>query len=98
MLAKLASVAITQAAGGCTYSLSMNTLAFAQAGVEQSVKGCQWVYRRAPAASGNGTVTLEATPNLFPWTRPSLYSLTIDITNNTVTLSQPGTSSVSLSH
>jgi hypothetical protein len=41
---------------------------------------------------GNGTVTLEATPNLFTFVRPNLYPLTIDIANTSVPVSQSGTS------
>jgi len=75
-----ASISISQAAGGCTYSLSTNSLTFPQAGGSQSVDvtaeaGCQWTVAQLPrwltatsgaSGTGNGTVTLRAAPNLFP--------------------------------
>jgi hypothetical protein len=105
-----ASIAITQAAGGCTYSLSANSLTFPQAGGSQSVnvtagEGCQWVVTGIPlwltltsgaSGTGNGSVNLQADPNIFPNTRPE-FPYTIDVANNSVSVSQPGTSPA-LSH
>ena len=99
------SIAITQAAGGCSYVLSTNSLTFPQAGGPQSVNvtagaGCQWTVTGLPlwltvtsgaSGTGNGTVTLQAAPNLFPGTRPN-YLFTINVANNPVTVSQTGTS------
>jgi hypothetical protein len=101
---------VTQAAGGCTYSLSSNSLSFPQAGGSQSVNvtagtGCQWVVTGLPlwltvtsgaSGTGNGTVTLEAVPNIFPNIRPE-FPYTINVANTAVAVSQPGTSGA-LSH
>jgi hypothetical protein len=106
------SLAITQAAGRCTYSLSTSNLTFPQAGGSQDVNvttgaGCQWVVTGLPlwltvtsgaSGTGNGTVTLQAAPNLFSMVRPSFPALTIDVANNSVGVSQTGTSGASLSH
>ena len=106
------SLAITQAAGGCTYSLSTSNLTFPQAGGPQDVNvtagtGCQWVVTGLPlwlevtsgaSGTGNGTVTLEAAPNLFSMARPSISQLTISIANNSVGVSQTGTSGAALSY
>jgi hypothetical protein len=106
-----ASIAITQASAGCTYTLSTNSLTFPQAGGSLSVDvavqpRCQWTVTGLPLwltvtsgarGMGNGTVTLEATPNLFGYVRPNLSPLTIDVANNSVTVSQSGTSAA-LSH
>ena len=105
------SIAITQAAGGCTYSLSTNSLSFPQAGGSQSVnvtagEGCQWVVTGLPlwlaitsgaSGTGNGTVTLEAASNLFYYTRPAI-PYTISVANSSVSVSQSGTSGTALSH
>lgn len=99
-----ASISISQAAGGCSYLLSTNSLTFPQAGGPQSVNvtaaaGCQWTVTGLPlwltvtsgaSGTGNGTVTFEAAPNLFPGTRPT-YSFTINVANNPVTVRQTGT-------
>jgi photosystem II stability/assembly factor-like uncharacterized protein len=106
------SIAITQAAGGCTYSLSTSNLTFPQAGGPQDVNvtagaGCQWVVTGLPlwlavtsgaSGTGDGTVTLQAAPNLFSMVRPSFPALTIDVANNSVGVSQTGTSGAPLSH
>jgi hypothetical protein len=104
------SIAVTQAAVGCSYSVSTNSLTFAQAGGSQSINvtagaGCQWVVTGVPLwltltsganGTGNGTVTLQADPSLFPLTRPEVpYS--INVANNSVSVSQAGTSPA-LSH
>ena len=105
------SIAITQAAGGCTYLLSANSLTFPQTGGPQSLNvtagaGCQWVVTGLPlwltiasgaSGTGDGTVTLQAAPNLFSMVRPSISPLTINVANNSVTVSQSGTSAA-LSH
>jgi len=102
-----ASVSITQAAGGCTYSLSTNSLTFPVAGGSQSVavaagEGCQWNVTGLPrwititsggSGDGSGTVNLEATANLFPGARTNIAP--IDIANIPVSASQPGTSGMS---
>ena len=78
-----ASISISQAASGCTYSLSTNSLSFPQSGGSQSVNvtagaGCPWTVMELPlwltvtsgvSGTGDGTVTLAAAPNLFPRTR-----------------------------
>jgi hypothetical protein len=106
-----ASISISQAAGGCTYSLSTNSLTFPQEGGPRSVdvtagSGCQWAVAQLPLwltvtsgvrGMGNGTVTVQAAPNLFPGSRtlPSLYAGlpgAIDVANNSVSVSQTGTS------
>jgi hypothetical protein len=101
-----AIIAITQASSGCTYTLSTSSLTFPQAGGSLSVdvttdRRCQWTVSGLPlwltvtsgaSGMGNGTVTLEATPNLFTFVRPNLYPLTIDIANTSVPVSQSGTS------
>jgi len=75
-----ASISISQAASGCTYSLSTNSLSFPQAGGSQSVNvtagaGCPWTVAELPlwltvtsggSGTGDGTVTIAAAPNLFP--------------------------------
>jgi photosystem II stability/assembly factor-like uncharacterized protein len=105
-----ASIAITQAAAGCIYSLSTNSLTFPQSGGPQSVSvtagaGCQWLVTGLPLwlsvtaggiGAGNGTVTLQAAPNPFSGGRP-FYSFTINVANNSVAVSQSGTSAA-LSH
>jgi photosystem II stability/assembly factor-like uncharacterized protein len=107
-----ANISISQAAGGCTYSLSTNSLTFPQEGGPRNVdvttgSGCQWAVAQLPLwltvtagvrGMGNGTVTLQAAPNLFPGSRtlPSLYPGlpgAIDVANNSVSVSQTGTSS-----
>ena len=99
------SIGITQAAGGCAYSLSSNSLSFQQAGGSQSVNvtagaGCQWVVTGLPlwltvtsgaSGTGNGTVTLEAAPNIFSYTRPEV-PYTINVANTAVSVSQSATS------
>jgi hypothetical protein len=78
-----ASISISQAAGGCTYAVSTNSLTFPQAGGSLTVvvaadTGCQWTVTGLPlwltvtsgaSGVGGGTVTLEAAPNLFPGAR-----------------------------
>lgn len=105
-----ASIAITQAAGGCTYSLSTTSLSFPQMGGPQSVNvtagaGCQWVVTRLPlwltatsgaGGVGNGTVTLQSGANAFSYARPS-FPYTISVANAPVSVSQSGTSGA-LSH
>jgi photosystem II stability/assembly factor-like uncharacterized protein len=74
------SLRVSQAAAGCTYSLSTNGLTFQQTGGRLSIevtagKGCGWVVTGLPlwlkvtsgaSGTGNGTVTLDAAPNAFP--------------------------------
>ena len=100
-----ASISISQAAGSCAYSLSTDSLTFPQAGGSQSIdvtatKSCHWKVTGVPlwlaitsgaSGNGNGTVALEAAPNLFPGARPG-YAFTISVANNPVTVSQTGTS------
>ena len=106
-----ASISISQAEGGCTYSLSTNSLTFPQAGGRLSIDvtagaGCQWTVAQLPLwltvtsgadGVGNGTVSLEAAPNLFPGNRtisseyPGIPGA-IDVANNSVAASQTGTS------
>ena len=100
------NIAITQAAGSCTYSLSTDNLTFPQTGGAQSVNvtagaGCEWVVTGLPlwltvtsgaSGTGDGTVTLLAAPNLFTFVRPSFTALAINIANNSVSVSQSGTS------
>jgi hypothetical protein len=89
-----ATISISQAAGDCTYALSTNSLTFPQAGGSLSVgvtanNNCHWNVTGLPpwltitagaSGNGNGAVTLEAAPNLFPGARTS-YTPTIDIAN-----------------
>lgn len=77
------SISISQAATGCTYSLSTTSLSFPQGGGPQSVdvsagSGCEWTVTGLPlwltvtsgaSGVGIGRVTLEASPNLFPGAR-----------------------------
>ncbi|MGO4881135.1 MAG: SBBP repeat-containing protein [Bryobacteraceae bacterium] len=95
-------VTVTQAANGCTYSLSTYGLSFPQAGGPQQVgvtagSGCEWVVTGLPlwltvtsgaSGTGNGTVTLTAAPNPFPQSRGGLGT----IANSTVGANQNGTS------
>ena len=105
-----ARIRVAQAASGCTYSLSTNSLTFPQAGGSQTVDvtagaGCQWVVTGLPLwltitqgarGTGNGPVTLQADANICVYTRPEVPNA-IDVANNTVSVSQPGTSPA-LSH
>ncbi len=97
-------IPISQAAGGCTYSISPNVLTFPQAGGSLSVdvtasESCHWNITGLPrwltvtsgASNGSGTATFEAAANPFPGTRPD-YTFTISVADNPVTVSQTGTS------
>jgi len=78
-----ATIAITQAATGCTYSLSNYNPTFPQTGGPLSIDvtaatGCPWVVTNVPlwltvssgaSGAGNGRVTLQAAANPFPGTR-----------------------------
>jgi len=77
------SLTITQAAAGCSYSLSASSLSFSQGGGSQNIgvtagKGCGWEVTGLPvwltvtsgaSGTGNGTVVLTAAPNPFPNSR-----------------------------
>jgi photosystem II stability/assembly factor-like uncharacterized protein len=96
------SLAISQAAGSCSYSLSTNGLSFPQAGGPQDVNvtaggGCGWVVTGLPlwltvtsgaSGTGNGTVVLSATPNPFPGQRGGSAT----IANMAVGVGESGTS------
>lgn len=95
-------ITITQAASGCSYTLSSNGLSFPQTGGPQSVgvtagSGCEWVVSGLPewltvtsggSGTGNGTVTLNAASNPFPGSRGGSAM----IGNSAVGASQSGTS------
>jgi hypothetical protein len=93
-------ITVTQAASGCTYSLSAGGLAFAQTGGPQSIaiatgSKCGWVVTGLPlwltanptSGTGSGTVTLNAISNPFPGSRGGFPT----IANTTVPSSQSGT-------
>src|SRR5580658_564990 len=96
------TVTITQAAAGCTYSLSTEGLSFPQTGGPQSIgvtagKSCGWVVTGLPlwltvtsgaSGTGNGTVVLNAAPNPFSGSRGGFAS----IANLSVGASENGTS------
>ena len=96
------SLTITQAAAGCSYQLSTNSLSFAQTGGPQDVNvtagsGCAWVVTGLPrwltvtsggSGTGNGTVVLNAAPNPFPGSRGGSAT----VANSAVGTSQNGTS------
>jgi hypothetical protein len=98
------SVAIKQAAGGCSYSLSTYNFTFPQTGGPASIdvtagSGCQWVVTNLPdwltvtsggSGSGNGTVNLQASANPFPGIR-YFYNGPI-IGGNYMSVSETGTS------
>jgi hypothetical protein len=77
------SISISQAASGCSYSLSAGGLAFPQTGGAQTIgvtagKSCKWEVTGLPlwltvtsgaSGTGNGNVTLTASPNPFPNSR-----------------------------
>lgn len=77
------SLAITQAASGCFYSLSTYSLTIPQTGGPASISvtagsGCGWVVTNPPdwltitsgaSGTGNGTVHFQAAANPFPETR-----------------------------
>ncbi len=100
-----ASIAITQAAAGCAYSLSNNSLTFPQTGGQLSIDvstgaGCQWIVTGLPFwitassglnGNGNGTVVLETGPNTFLSARTGFYLVPVTIANNVVAINQPGT-------
>ncbi len=83
------SIAITQGASGCSYSLSTSSLGFVQTGGSQMVNvtagtGCEWAVTVFPewltvtsgaSGTGNGTVTLTATPNPFPGSRGGFVTI-----------------------
>jgi hypothetical protein len=86
------SIAITQGASGCTYTLSTYDPTFPQAGGPMSIAvtagtGCQWNVTNLPlwltvtsgsSGTGNGTVHLMADPNPFPGTRYGSPSIADD--------------------
>jgi hypothetical protein len=99
------SIAITQAAAGCAYSLSTNAIAFPQGGGPASVnvtagEGCDWVVSNLPGwltatsgatGTGNGTVNLQAAPNAFPGMRYQ-YGYNVPVAGYEVNMNQSGTS------
>jgi photosystem II stability/assembly factor-like uncharacterized protein len=99
------SISITQAAAGCTYSLSTYAVNFPQSGGPASIgvtapEGCQWMVSNLPnwviptsgaTGTGSGTVLLEAAPNPFPGVRYP-YGYNVAVAQYEVGLNQSGTS------
>jgi hypothetical protein len=91
------TIAISQAAAGCSYSLSTGSLTFPQSGGTASIdvtanSGCSWNVTGLPewltvtsgaGGSGNGAVTFQAAPNPFRGYRTA-YSVSVAQTSVSV--------------